>query len=84
MAAEKLSKLDFSELTKNKAKLKALIIAGTIVWLFLMICVIYLFVFKSKSAIPFIAIITAIPITFLPAVNSLTQINKEIKSRNQN
>lgn len=31
MATEKLSKLDFSELTKNKAKLKAVILAGAIV-----------------------------------------------------
>jgi len=83
MAAEKLSKLDFSELIKNQAKLKAIIIAGTIVWLFLMACVVYLFIFKTKSAIPFIAILTAIPIAFLSAINSLIEINKEIKLRNK-
>lgn len=82
MATEKLSKLDFSELTKNKAKLKAVILAGAIFWLFLIICIMYLLLFKSKSAVPFIAILTAMPITFLPAVNSLIEINKEIKSRN--
>ncbi|WP_145856972.1 hypothetical protein [Pedobacter suwonensis] len=83
MAAEKLSKLDFSELIKNQAKLKAIIIAGTIIWLFLMACVVYLFISKTKSAIPFIAILTAIPIAFLPAINSLIEINKEIKLRNK-
>ncbi|SFA50458.1 hypothetical protein SAMN04488511_10979 [Pedobacter suwonensis] len=83
MAAEKLSKLDFSELIKNQAKLKAIIIAGTIVWLFLMACVVYLFIFKTKSAIPFIVILTAIPIAFLPAINSFIEINKEIKLRNK-
>jgi flagellar basal body-associated protein FliL len=82
MAAEKLSKMDVSELTKNKAKLKAIIIAVTIVWLFLIACVTYLFIFKKKSASPFIAILTAVPITLLPAVNSLVEINKEIKLRN--
>lgn len=84
MAAEQLSKLDFSELNKNKAKLKAVIIAGAIVWLLLMFAVIYLFIFKLKSAIPFVAILIAVPITFLPAINSLIEVNKEIKSRNQN
>ncbi|WP_412466106.1 hypothetical protein [Pedobacter sp. KLB.chiD] len=84
MAAEKLFKQDFSELTRKKAKLKAIIVAGATIWLFLMACVIYLFIFKTKSAIPFIAILTAIPITFLPAIKSLIDINKEIKLRNQN
>jgi len=84
MAAEKLSKLDFSELTKTQAKLKAILITGAVVWLLLMGCVIYLFVFKTKPAIPFIAILTTIPITFLPAINSLIEINKEIKLRHKN
>lgn len=84
MATEELTKLNLTELNKNKAKLKAVIIAGAIVWLILLLAVIYLFIFKSKSAIPFVPILIAVPLTFLPAIISWSQINKEIKLRNHN
>lgn len=84
MATEELTKLKLTELNKNKAKLKAILIAGAIVWLFLLLAVIYLLIFKSKSAIPFVPILIAVPLTFLPAITSWGEIDKEIKSRNQN
>ncbi|WP_156131441.1 hypothetical protein [Pedobacter kyungheensis] len=84
MTTEEPTKLTLTELSKNKAKLKAILMAGTIVWLFLLFAAIYLFVYKPKSAIPFLPILIAVPLTFLPAINSMSQINKEIKSHIQN
>lgn len=82
MQEENVSKLSLVGLNKNRMKLKGFIISAGIICTILIGTIVYIAYMKGKYAIPFLPIIIAIAIIFLPIFNNFDQVSIELKSFN--
>jgi LPS O-antigen subunit length determinant protein (WzzB/FepE family) len=65
MKEEQASKLNLDGLDKNEGKFEGIIIVIAISLLFFLFAVLYLILFKSKSPVPYLSLMIALPITFI-------------------